>query len=100
MTQNYYRYNSDDSSIDFNNDEIYDYVLDRENLKELDNIGPKNQKDFSQAWSDEHFGNLKNRSLGENLFLIIFVLFISYLLYSNFCTETTVNSKMYKAMLV
>lgn len=99
MTEDYYRYNSDDANIDLNNDEVYDYVLDRENLKDLDNTGPKNTTEFSQAWSDEHFGNLKKSPLLKNVCLIVFIIIVMYLLYSYFCTESTVNPGIYTARL-
>ena len=99
MTENYYKYNSDNENIDLNKDEVYDYVLDRENLKELDNLGPKNQTDFSQAWSDEHFGNLKYNSLMKNLCLVIFIIIVMYLLYSHFCNESSVKPGIYSARL-
>jgi hypothetical protein len=100
MAENYYRYNSDDSSIDLNNDEVYDYVLDRENLKELDNVGPKNQRDLSQAWSDEHYKNLKNHNFLKNCCLVVLILIVLYLLYSYFCSEKKVKNGLYNAMLI
>jgi hypothetical protein len=87
MSEYYYRYNSNDATIDFDleNDEIYDYVLERENLKELDNVGPKCIRDFGGEHK-EHFGNMRNlkgnnKSLLKNLFLIILVLIALYILY-------------------
>jgi hypothetical protein len=93
MSEYYYRYNSDDAQVDLDNDEIYDYVLEREKLKELDNVGPKCMRDFGGEFKEEHFGNLKgkNRSLLKNLFIVIMVLIALYLLYSLCCGEKKVD---------
>jgi hypothetical protein len=83
MSEYNYRYNSDDVTIDLNNDEIYDYVLEREQLKELDNIGPKCMNNFENPLS-EHFGNMQKRkkSLATKLFILLIVVITLYLLYS------------------
>ncbi len=88
MSEYYYKYNSNDAPVDLDNDEIYDYVLEREKLKELDNVGPKCVKDFGGEFKNEHFGNLKgkNKSLLKNVFIILLVLGALYLLY-NLCYE-------------
>lgn len=87
MSQQYYRYNTDDAPIDIDNDEIYDYVLEREALKELDNVGPKCIKTFGQPV--EHFGNLKGgtKKLMENIFIVLLVLFMLYLIYCVLCDD-------------
>lgn len=76
MTEKY------DTNIDLNNDEIYDYVLEREH-----NIGLKNQNNFSQAWTDEHFNNRKNRNFIKNCILVVIIIIILYFLYSYSCEE-------------
>lgn len=86
MSEEYYRYNSDNTNIDLTNDEVYDYVLDREKLKELDYSQPKNVKDFSRAWSDEHFGNLEY-SFTKNILLIILIIVVMYVVYNYVCDK-------------
>ncbi len=96
MSEYYYRYNSDDAAIDLENDEIYDYVLEREKLKELDNVGPKCVRDFGGEFQEEHFGNLtgKNKIMVKNLFLVLLVVVALYLLYSLLsCDEKNVDFK-------
>jgi hypothetical protein len=85
MSQQYYRYNTDDAPIDIDNDEIYDYVLEREALKELDNVGPKCVRDIE---GHEHFGNLKGGSTNDlmrNVFIVLLVVVMLYLMYCFLC---------------
>lgn len=84
MSETYYRYNSDDAVIDLENDEIYDYVLEREELKKLDLVGPKCIRNFGGEYQEEHFGNLHgmNNSFAKNLFVIILVLLLIYFGYT------------------
>lgn len=92
MSEHYYRYNADDAPIDYdlNNDEIYDYVLEREALKELDNVPPRCIKNLGIP-TQEHFGNLKlkggNMDLMQNVFIVLLVLVILYLLYCFLCED-------------
>jgi hypothetical protein len=100
MSERYYRYNSDDAIIDIENDEIYDWVLEREKLKELDNVGPSCMKKFGDEFNEEHFGNISqddNNSM-RYIFMIIFIIIILYLLYS-FCQkdEFKLKNLPYKA---
>lgn len=83
MSERYYRYNSDDAIIDIENDEIYDWVLEREQMKELDNVGPRCIRDFGGEFREEHFGNLNQGGGGlvQNLVIILVVLMVLYLLY-------------------
>jgi hypothetical protein len=89
MTEHYYRYNTDDATIDFENDEVYDYCLEREKLKELDNVGPKCMRDFGGEYK-EHFeaGDLKKSLFSNstiNIIAIIIALILLYLIYTSFC---------------
>jgi hypothetical protein len=92
MSEYYYRYNTDDATIDLENDEIYDYCLEREKLKELDNIGPKCMRDFGGEFKEEHFGNLKgSRSLASNLLVLLVVIIVLYLAYSLMCENNSAS---------
>lgn len=96
MSEYYYRYNADDAPIDLDNDEIYDYVLEREALKDLDNVGPRCMRTMGRMEDgEEHFGNLKgkNKSLVKNLIMIMVVMIVLYLLYSWMCEDSDVQLK-------
>jgi hypothetical protein len=81
MSHHYYRYNVDDAPIDLQNDEIYDYVLEREALKDLDLVGPRCYREMSGA--AEHFGNMKGKrgKMMKHVLLVIVVLVVLCLLY-------------------
>lgn len=92
MSEQYYRYNTDDAPIDMDNDEVYDYVLEREALKELDNVGPKCVRDNETS---EHFGNLKGggKNLMKNILIVFLVIVLLYLSYSFLCDNGEKNLK-------
>jgi len=95
MSEKYYRYNSDNAVIDLENDEIYDYVLERENLKELNNSDPQSLNDFSDMHIEntEHFGNLTNKTklMIRKVALAIIIIVIIYFLYIG-CIESNESS--------
>ena len=93
MSELNYRYNSDDAPIDIDNDEIYDYVLEREALKELDNESPRCIKTYGKQM--EHFGNLKggNKNLMRNLLIVLIVMVVLYLTYCFLCEDKNVDLK-------
>lgn len=90
MSEEYYRYNSDNVNIDLTSDEVYDYVLDREKMKELDYSRPRNIKDFSSAGSNEHFGNL-GCPFSNNILLIILIVIVLYFVYNYVCEKKPIN---------
>ena len=105
MSEHYYRYNADDAPINFdlNNDEIYDYVLEREALKEIYNVSPRCIKNLGKP--SEHFGNLNKRGGGmdlmQNILVIILVIVMLYLIYIFLCedTKSEINPGRYIARL-
>ncbi len=88
MSERYYRYNLDDAPIDIEKDELYDYVLEREKLHDLDNTGPRCMTDFKDMdeilEKEEHFGNLNYESwtTTQKILLAIAFTVILYLIYS------------------
>jgi hypothetical protein len=87
MAEHYYRYKSDDAPINLDDDEIYDYVLEREALKDLDNMPPRCMATFGK--DHEHFGNLKGgyTALLKNMTLAVVVIIVLYLVYSLLCEK-------------
>ncbi len=78
----YYHYDTQDD-FDFNNDEMYDYVLERESLKQLDNVDSR----CALSGGEEHFGNLKKsqKSTIFNLFISLIIIIIIYFTYIWLC---------------
>ncbi len=96
MSEYYYRYNADDAPINLDDDEIYDYVLEREALKDLDNVGPRCMKTMGKLEDgSEHFGNLKKgkKSLFQNLLIVFGVMVILYFLYVWMCADNNAEIK-------
>jgi len=83
MSEQYfnYRYTPDESDIDIYNDSFYDYVLEREELKELDNVGPQCMRRFGGEYK-EHFGNMNRNTLLKNIMLVIAIVVIICVVYS------------------
>lgn len=104
MSEKYYRYNSDDAPINLLDDQVYQYVLEREQLKELDLVGSKCSRTMEKKPSAipplitiaqrEPFGNLNsgNSSLLKNLLVIILVIVVLYFIYS-LCEDKKNNSQ-------
>lgn len=66
---------------DFNDDFTYEFVMERENLKQLDNSSPKSLREFSSA-GVEHFCGCKHKHI-QKLFLLLVVLLAIYYFYKN-----------------
>lgn len=87
MSEHYYRYKADNTPVDLDDDEIYDYVLEREALKDLDNVGPRCMNTLGE--NNEHFGNLKGdkTNLLKNIVLAIVIIIVMYLIHCFLCGE-------------
>lgn len=93
MTEKYNMYNS--PYVDLDKDSAYDFVLEREQLKELDNTGQKcindvlkEKKEKKEENFYEYFTNkCKNNTVAENgmilLILLLALYVIFYLIYNN-----------------
>ena len=96
MAETYYKYAPDGTEIDIDNDELYDYVLEREAYRKLANTGPKsmkNPKDMKEiVQTAEHFTTTGSKSWIKNVVIIAIILIALYLIYTLFSNGNNNNN--------
>ena len=96
MSEQYYRYQSDDAKVDLMDGQLYEYVLtqDRNDFYKLANTGPRCMQDFSDMQEVEHFANLNgSKKWVKHMLLLVVLVVVLYLLYCMCsCSDKTNNS--------
>jgi hypothetical protein len=91
MAETHYRYSSDCTEPDIEHDELYDYVLEREDYRKLASTGPKCMKNFKDMKEvdemNEHFTPTESKSWIKNIIIIAIILIALYYIYTLFCKK-------------
>lgn len=101
MAETYYQYSPDGTEVDIENDELYDYVLEREAYRKLASTGPKCMKNFKDMKEvdqmkpdgmNEHFTMTGSKGWIKNIIIIALILIALYFIYTFFCNSNDKNS--------
>ena len=100
MAETYYQYAPDGTEVDLDDDQIYNYVLEREAYRKLASTGPKCMKNFKDMKEvdqmkpdamNEHF-TTGSKSWIKNIIIIALILIALYFIYTSFCNSNNNNS--------
>lgn len=81
MAERNYRYKSDCEGVNLDDDNVYDYVLERDQFSQISHRDPRCMDDaFDVKAYDmkEHFGNLGS---GISIWHVIFIALVIYIIY-------------------
>jgi len=83
MSEDYYSYDENEN-VDLTKNEIYDFVVEREKLKEIEGSGYKSVNSSSEGWKIEGFENLSSFLSMKNIIIIVIIIVLIYFLYTKF----------------
>ena len=96
MAETHYQYSPDGTEVDIENDELYDYVLEREAYRKLASTGPRCMKNFKDMKEvdqmkpdgmNEHFTTIGSKGWIKNIIIIALILIALYFIYTSFCNN-------------
>jgi len=87
MADRNYRYKSDCEGVNLENDDLYDYVLERDNYQNLSHQDPRCMKhafDVKEYDMKEHFGNLDGISFWHIILILIAIYIVYYFFFRGY----------------
>ena len=102
MPETYYKYApggtelTELTEVDIENDELYDYVLEREAYRKLASTGPKCMKNFKDMKEvdqmSEHFTTNESNKWIKKIVIIVLILIALYFIYTFLSNKDTTST--------